>query len=170
MKIQYSLQYPYPDITKTYEVRYEAPEFNGYTVAGSEAFTLSVTYHKDRVLDVSGSGQLKLLIPCDRCLSDVEVPVSYEIEDAIRLDQHTDADGEEIFCLQDDEFLDVDLLAEPFIMMNLPMKVLCRNDCKGICERCGANLNLGPCACQKSEAPTKMAEALMKALQNTNLK
>ena len=84
MKIQYSLQYPYPDITKTYEVRYEAPEFNGYTVAGSEAFTLSVTYHKDRVLDVSGSGQLKLLIPCDRCLSDVEVPASYEIEDAIR--------------------------------------------------------------------------------------
>ncbi|MBR3036722.1 MAG: DUF177 domain-containing protein [Lachnospiraceae bacterium] len=168
MKIQYSLQFPFPDVTRVYDVRYEKPEFEGFRVSAAESFPLSLTFRKNRVLAAEGSGSLKLMIPCDRCLTETEVSVSFEIRDELHLDTHTDAEGEAVFCLDEEEYLDTDLLAEPFISMNIPMKVLCTENCKGICERCGANLNLGPCACQKTEAPTKMAEALMKALQNTN--
>ena len=169
MQIQYSLQFPFPEMPKTYEVRYEKAECAGYAVSEAEPFTLTLTWHKDRVLTVSGEGSLKLRAVCDRCLRDVTVPVTFSIEEELHTDSRTDAEGEEAFCLTEDEFLDVDLLIEPFASVNVPMKVLCRKDCKGICVRCGANLNDGPCGCQRTEAPTKMADALMKALQNTKL-
>ncbi len=169
MQIQYSLQFPFPEMAKTYEVRFEKAECAGYPVAEADPFTMTLTWHKNRVLTVIGDGDLKLRMTCDRCLGEVTVPVEFSIEEELHTDDGTDAEGGEVFCLQDEEFLNVDLLVEPFISMNIPMKVLCRKDCKGICVRCGANLNDGPCSCQKAEAPTKMADALMKALRNTKL-
>ncbi len=169
MRIQYSLQFPFPDLPKTYEVRYEKAECAGYMVVEADPFSLTLTWHKNRVLSVVGESSLLLQMSCDRCLQNVTVPVTFSIEEELHTDDCTGADGEEVFCLQDEEFLDADSLIEPFVSMNVPMKVLCRKDCKGICVRCGANLNDGPCGCQKTEAPTKMADALMKALQNTKL-
>ena len=46
------------------------------------------------------------------------------------------------------------------ILVNLPMKVLCRTDCKGICNRCGANLNMGSCKCDKTELDPRMSKIL----------
>ena len=53
--------------------------------------------------------------------------------------------------------LDVDQLIFGEILVSWPMKVLCREDCKGICKRCGANLNLAECQCQKTELDPRMA-------------
>ena len=46
------------------------------------------------------------------------------------------------------------------ILVNLPMKVLCRTDCKGICNRCGVNLNVSTCKCQDAEPGTGMSKIL----------
>ena len=43
--------------------------------------------------------------------------------------------------------LDVDQLVYLEVLMSWPLKVLCKEDCKGICSRCGKNLNEGPCGC-----------------------
>jgi uncharacterized protein len=53
--------------------------------------------------------------------------------------------------------LDVDKLIYGEILVNWPMKILCKNDCKGICNRCGANLNLGECGCDRAELDPRMA-------------
>ena len=53
--------------------------------------------------------------------------------------------------------LDVDQLIFGEILVSWPMKVLCREDCKGICKRCGANLNLSECQCPKTEPDPRMA-------------
>ena len=53
--------------------------------------------------------------------------------------------------------LDVDQLIFGEILVSWPMKVLCREDCKGICRRCGANLNLSECQCPKTEPDPRMA-------------
>ena len=53
--------------------------------------------------------------------------------------------------------LDVDQLIFGEILVSWPMKVLCREDCKGICKRCGANLNLTECQCPKTELDPRMA-------------
>ena len=53
--------------------------------------------------------------------------------------------------------LDVDKLIYREILVNWPMKVLCKEDCKGICKVCGHNLNEGDCGCQRTELDPRMA-------------
>ena len=53
--------------------------------------------------------------------------------------------------------LDVDRLIYDEILVNWPMKVLCKADCKGICKQCGVNLNQQDCDCQKTELDPRMA-------------
>jgi uncharacterized protein len=53
--------------------------------------------------------------------------------------------------------LDVDKLVYAEILVNWPMKVLCKEDCEGICKVCGANLNKGDCGCQRTELDPRMA-------------
>ncbi len=167
MRVFISLLYPFEDVTKEFSVSYEAKELDGYPVLKAEPFTLALTYHKNHLMDFQGEGNVVLSIPCDRCLKPVSVTVPFVIDMKVNLDTKQDEDHEDVYFLSEDE-LDVDLLIEPEIQMGIPMKVLCKEDCKGICEKCGADLNEGPCSCDRSEAPTPMAEALMKALQNSH--
>ena len=53
--------------------------------------------------------------------------------------------------------LDADQLVGNELTLNLPMKVLCKEDCKGICNRCGANLNLETCDCDTRSLDPRMA-------------
>ena len=53
--------------------------------------------------------------------------------------------------------LDVDQLVCDELLLNLPMKVLCKEDCKGICNRCGANLNRTDCNCDRSSLDPRMS-------------
>ena len=53
--------------------------------------------------------------------------------------------------------LDVDKLVYAEILVNWPMRVLCKDDCKGICKVCGMNLNKGACNCQRTELDPRMA-------------
>ena len=53
--------------------------------------------------------------------------------------------------------LDVDKLVYGEILMNWPMQVLCKEDCKGICSHCGKDLNEGPCSCEQESPDPRMA-------------
>ena len=53
--------------------------------------------------------------------------------------------------------LDIDKLIYGEILVNWPMKVLCNDDCRGICKVCGMNLNKGDCDCQRTELDPRMA-------------
>ena len=53
--------------------------------------------------------------------------------------------------------LDVDRLVYLEVLMSWPLKVLCRDDCKGICSQCGKNLNDGPCGCAEEPKDPRMA-------------
>ena len=53
--------------------------------------------------------------------------------------------------------LNVDELVYDEILLNLPMKVLCKPNCKGICNRCGMNLNYGECGCDRESLDPRMS-------------
>ena len=53
--------------------------------------------------------------------------------------------------------LDVDQLVYLEVLMSWPLKVLCREDCKGICNRCGTNLNRGTCDCDNRSLDPRMS-------------
>lgn len=101
----------------------------------------------------------KMVLPCDRCLEDVYQ--DFHIEITRELDMKK-TEAQRIEALDEADYLsgsnlDVDRLIYSEILLNLPMKVLCSESCKGICNRCGTNLNHGTCDCDTTELDPRMA-------------
>ncbi len=105
---------------------------------------------------VLGKADLVLSIPCDRCLKDVKVPVSIRFEEEfLSPDEQKSEDDEQSFMLGYE--LDLGALVNSEILVNMPVKVLCKPDCKGICKQCGHDLNEGDCGCDTFVPDPRMA-------------
>lgn len=120
-------------------------------------FVLTFTNESNKRLFIRGETEVTIAIPCDRCLEEVDRVFR------IRMDKELDLTGSDAEkSMEESNYmtgtnLDVDQLIFGEILVSWPMKVLCRDDCKGICKRCGANLNLTECECQKTEPDPRMA-------------
>ena len=80
----------------------------------------------------------------------------------IELDETIDLSSERQEDLADDSYveensIDTDALINHEILIHFPMKVLCREDCRGICLKCGKNLNHGECGCDRVSPDPRMA-------------
>ena len=137
---------------------FQAPD-GVYDLVEAEPVRLHVLNTGDRMLVVQGSAQFALMIPCSRCLEPVKVPFSLTLERALDMNQ---TDEDRVKDLDEQPYLqgynlDVDQLVRDELLLNLPMKVLCDEDCKGICNRCGANLNYETCDCDRSVPDPRMS-------------
>ncbi len=88
---------------------------------------------------------------CDRCTKDLNETVNVSIDKEINL-----VDTEEEFL--EGSVLDLDKLIFEEIYLNLPVKTLCKDDCKGICSQCGADLNEGTCDCDDLSIDPRLAK------------
>ena len=137
---------------------FHSPE-GDYEVVDKSPVVLEIVNEGNRVFAMRGEGEVVLRIPCSRCLEPVEVPIDVEIEDEIDLklsDEERARELNEQFYVSGYN-LDVDRLVGNELTLNLPMKVLCREDCKGICNRCGTNLNYGTCDCDTRSLDPRMS-------------
>ena len=124
-----------------------------------EPLTLTLINKGDKTLLIEGGAVYSATLPCDRCLADVEVdiPLDFAIEADMKLD-----DAKRVEELDETGFingheLDTDRLLIEELILGRPVKVLCRDDCKGLCRKCGRNLNLGDCGCDLTEPDPRMA-------------
>ncbi len=130
-----------------------------YPVLRQTPLQLKIVNTGDQVLEIQGSMQLVLEIPCARCLTPVEKEFSLEIQREADM-KMTPEEREE--ALEETNFIEEHALAPETLVRNellvqWPIRVLCKEDCKGICSRCGANLNEGPCGCQEPDPDPRMA-------------
>lgn len=110
-------------------------------------------------LDCEEENRISVQIPCSRCLEPVEIDFDIEIDEEVdmkRTDQERIDDLDES-CYIQDKVLDTDRLLYNEILIRWPMQVLCKEDCKGICSRCGANLNRKLCDCDTADLDPRMA-------------
>ncbi len=121
-------------------------------------FSLTVENVGARVLDVNGAGSVTMGIPCDRCLRPVRVtlPLSFTYRFDMKLSPEELEQEQDVPCLEG-TFLDCEALIYAQILMDWPFKVLCKEDCKGLCPNCGKNLNDGPCDCEETPKDPRMA-------------
>ena len=117
---------------------------------------------------VSGKIDARVEVECDRCLNPVEMPVSAEFALQYITGQQYDSthaaelSSEEMaVSVFDGEALDVDEIVREQILLAVPDRALCREDCKGICSKCGTELNSGSCNCESAEIDPRW-EALKK--------
>ena len=128
-----------------------------FPIVKKEPFAIQFANKGNRLLLMQGETDLTIAIPCDRCLEMTNQAFH------LIIDKEIDLTGEkEEMRIEEMDFmagtsLDVDQLIFGEILVSWPMKVLCREDCKGICKRCGANLNLTECQCPKTELDPRMA-------------
>ena len=130
-----------------------------YQLIDKTPVSLTIANTGNKVLELTGNGSVTVDIPCDRCLEQVLVEIPYSIERKLDMKQ---SDEDRVEDLDENDYLtgtdlDVDRLVYLEVLMNWPLKVLCREDCKGICSQCGKNLNDGPCGCAEEPKDPRMA-------------
>lgn len=89
---------------------------------------------------------------CSRCLDEVEVPLDFNIQGFIVQDKNYSEDEYEefdAFVVEDLENVDLLNIISQNLDFNMPHKILCDEDCKGLCHGCGANLNREDCRCSE---------------------
>ncbi len=92
--------------------------------------------------------QFSILDQCSRCLKEIEVNMNYPIKGFLVVDENHILEEEDSFVYNGDE-LDFKEIIENTFILNAPQKVLCDEDCKGLCSSCGVNLNEGECKCHE---------------------
>ena len=88
---------------------------------------------------------------CDRCLKVFQLPKKVFV-DSVIAEEIFDQDDDNIILMQND-CVDLYEVAETAFILSLDSKTLCRDDCKGLCPTCGADLNLGDCGCEDQGDP-----------------
>ena len=97
---------------------------------------------------------------CARCLEDVSGSFSFDVERTVvtpKMAEDLTEDRIDELVVVEDGFLSLDELLTECLELSLPFRFLCREDCKGLCDRCGKNLNDGPCGCVKKEIDPRLA-------------
>jgi uncharacterized protein len=103
-------------------------------------------------------------LSCNRCLKPIVDHAESEVELMILVERHPEAGGEHALHERElgqlyvpDEVLETDPILIEQLQLNIPMKPLCREDCKGLCPVCGADLNAGACSCEESRTDPRWA-------------
>ena len=108
-------------------------------------------YNQAGVLLCELQASTTLRCVCDRCAAEFDREVSYPL-DVPLASELQDEENPDYFLLEGDE-LDLEELLETVFILNMDTRFLCRADCKGLCSRCGKNLNEGPCDCRTESDP-----------------
>lgn len=127
---------------------------------------LAADIHRDRdQFRLAGTVRTTIELTCGRCLETFRAPV-HESFDVLFL-PHVEAPAGEETKVEDDDLttayyrehvLDLGQLMQEQFYLAVPMKPLCRDDCRGLCSLCGTNLNTGSCSCAVSWEDPRLAE------------
>ena len=146
--------------TKVEREKFLAAKFE-YKITDSDVKFVFTNAGKKHI-NVKCTGNVIIEAPCFRCLEPVTFTIN--IDSTKDMDMNKTAE-EKIADLDEENYLegtvfDTEVFVFNEILVNLPMKVLCKEDCKGICNRCGANLNKGFCDCDTAVPDPRMSKIL----------
>ena len=103
---------------------------------------------------------LDFVAPCARCLADVGGTYRFTLEKTVatpEMLEGLDEDKIDEYAIVRDGFLDLDEPARSLLLSEFPSRVLCREDCRGLCPVCGRDLNEGPCSCKTKETDPRLS-------------
>ncbi len=154
-------------------------KIESFEVEGPERFpnTIFVHIHVDKEssnMVITLTVRTKARFVCDRCLDEFDQEIQ-ETSQLLYSREQPAVEYSEYFREYDDEvrpyspemdILDLTKDVRDTLLLAVPMKLLCKEDCKGLCPVCGANLNHETCSC-KVETVDPRWEGLKKLLQDS---
>ena len=151
------------DFARVYQPEELNPVDERVRLTGPAAVTGKIRLSGNEVF-VNGHIDARAQVECDRCLQPVEAPVTadfaleyipgsdYESSEAAEL-----TEAEMSVAVFDGEAIDVDEIVKEQILLAVPTRILCREDCKGICLECGIDRNTGECSCVADDIDPRWA-------------
>ena len=141
-----------PGASLPFECELEADGLDFPSVVGYSGRPHAVgrVYNEAGVLRLEGTLTADMTCVCDRCGAEFD-SVKETVLDAVIVEEDTGVNPE-LFILDGDE-IDLSEILSTLFILDMETKFLCTEDCKGLCDRCGKNLNLGPCGCRKQLDP-----------------
>ena len=130
---------------------------NKYPVIRKEPFVIQAYKTGNDKVQIQCEGSVTLSIPCDRCLEPVEINIDFNVDDVIEFNKTESDEEQEEKDYIDGYNLDVDRLIFGELLVSIPGKILCREDCKGLCPVCGTNLNVAECGCDRDVLDPRMS-------------
>ncbi len=131
--------------------------FDGEKIECPKGLTLEgkTTYdYKQDVVTLKGKLKGDLQLICSRCLDTFIYPIDVDIEE--RFTSSEDLQDEELILVNGD-IIDITEIVERAIISTLPIKRLCKDNCKGLCQSCGVNLNKVTCSCDNEDIDLRLA-------------
>lgn len=109
------------------------------------------------LLKLSGKLHYEYYANCLRCLERVETARDIEVEESFV--EVSKSDDEDAYTFEENA-VDIDKPLMDNIILDMPMRIVCSEDCKGLCGSCGTNLNLKDCNCDESKIVDPRMEIL----------
>ncbi|MDE7014834.1 MAG: DUF177 domain-containing protein [Kineothrix sp.] len=127
-----------------------------FPIIEKKPVSLTLTNLGTNKASIEGKTELTLAMNCDRCLKPVptKIPLHF-VRQVVSPDEYSKEDDGQNFM--EGYQLNIDGLIKNECLMDLPVKVLCKPDCKGICMQCGKDLNEGECGCDRFVPDPRMA-------------
>ena len=154
---------PLTHVSKTFQPAEAGNEGEAYRVVQPVVLDFDLHKDKDR-FRIKGTVRTELELPCSRCLEPYHLPVDAALDVRYLPASELSSDDErevaeedvDISYYTDDQIDLIELLREQFYLA-LPMKPLCREDCRGLCPQCGVNRNTGTCECEPGWEDPRLA-------------
>jgi uncharacterized protein len=103
---------------------------------------------------IKGNIKADFVLKCSRCLEKFDYVLETDFEEKIS-NKHVDENDEEIIYFEGDSIDITDIIINN-ILLSLPMKHVCREDCKGLCPHCGKNVNMHDCDCFQEDLDPRL--------------
>jgi len=135
----------------SYEVQIDSFVFEGDIIKPvSDVKVEGMATSDDNIINVQLHISCELEFSCSRCLETFIYPIDIDIEERFTNDSDLINEKDDLIFVKDD-VLDVTEIVENSIISTLPIKRLCKEDCKGLCQSCGVNLNKENCNCNNDD-------------------
>ena len=132
-----------------FDVTVDTSGVSADVVSGTARAQGRVTDHSGLLL-LEGTVVPDLRAICGRCGNEFGYNTPIELRAKIT-DKVADSADEDEFVIMSDCAVDIEELVRTALVLELPTRFLCREDCKGLCPKCGADLNCGECGCDMRE-------------------
>ena len=144
---------PVSEFARTFRPEEVGDEGDAYRIVAPVDLAFEIHKDKDKFRLV-GTVATELELPCSRCLEPFRLPVAapfdlrYLPASEVSSEGEREVDDEDLeTSYYENDAIDLNELLREQFYLALPMKPLCREECKGLCPQCGTNLNTGTCAC-----------------------
>ncbi len=142
---------PGKSVDFSYQPDLSALEFESVKAIHSPVTAEGRVYNSAGVLKLEGTLHVDMTCICARCLKEFERSMLLPLN-AVLADGAEDEENPDIFLL-DGDYIDLDEVVITAFVLDVEQRYLCREDCKGLCSKCGKDLNDGPCSCAVDTDP-----------------